>query len=160
MSSDGDAPGEITALLRRWCAGDENALSILVESAYSELRAIAAGYVRRESPAVTLQATGLINELYLRLARQRTPAVTDRRHFYVLAAMMMRRILRDYRRDMQAQKRSGVRIPLHPEMRWVDAAGDDIIALDDALVELEALDERKARVIDLRYFLGCNNDEV
>jgi len=158
-----DQPGEITLLLKQWGAGDANALSNLASLAYSELRAIAAGYLRREGREHTLQATGLVNELYLRLARQRGARLSDRRHFYVFAAMMMRRILRDYAREAGAQKRPGgtsVRIPLHPDIAWVDAAGEEMLALDNALAELEAADERKARVIELRYFLGCTSDET
>ncbi len=160
MSSDGPSPGEITELLRVWGAGDSAALPVLVESAYAELRAIAGAYMRRESPGHTLQATGLINELYVRLARQKNPQVVNRRHFYTLAAMMMRRILRDHSRETHAQKRAGLCVPLHPEMAWVDAAGDDMVALDTALAELEALDARKVRAVELRFFLGCTIDEV
>jgi RNA polymerase sigma factor (TIGR02999 family) len=160
MSSEIQPPGEITELLQQWAAGDGSVLPSLVESTYNELRAIAVAYVRRESAEQTLQATGLVNELYLRLVHQRNPRLEDRHHFYVVAAMMMRRILRDHARDIGAQKRSGIRIPLHPEMAWVDAASEDVIALDSALAELEQLHERKVRVIELRYFLGCTNDEV
>jgi len=158
-----DQPGEITLLLRQWSEGDPAALSHLASLAYGELRAIAAGYLRREGREHTLQATGLVNELYLRLARQRGAQLSDRRHFYVFSAMMMRRILRDYAREAGAQKRPGgtsVRIPLHPDIAWVDAAGEEMLALDAALAELEAADERKARVIELRYFLGCTADET
>ncbi|HLJ13086.1 MAG TPA: ECF-type sigma factor [Bryobacteraceae bacterium] len=160
MASDPESAGEITELLRNWGSGDTGALAVLVESAYTELRAIARAYMSREAPGHTLQATGLINELYVRLARQRKPHLVDRRHFYALSAMVMRRILRDYSRDTHAQKRSGIRVPLHPEMAWVDAAGEDMVALDCALTELEQLDERKVRVIELRYFLGCTIEEV
>jgi RNA polymerase sigma-70 factor, ECF subfamily len=108
MSSEIQPPGEITEFLQRWAEGDGSALPGLVESTYAELRAIAVAYVRRESAGQTLQATGLVNELYLRLARQRKPRLEDRRHFYIVAAMMMRRILRDHARDIGAQKRSGI----------------------------------------------------
>lgn len=151
---------EITALLSRWGSGDPAALAELAEAAYGELRKIAAGYLRREAPGHTLQATGLVNELYLRLARQRSAQLNDRRHFYTFSAMMMRRILRDYTREAHAQKRFAEKIPLHPELAWVDAAGEDMFALDLALAELEALDERKVRVLELRYFLGCTNEEI
>jgi RNA polymerase sigma factor (TIGR02999 family) len=144
-------------MLRRWSDGDPGVLAALAEAAYTDLRAIAAGYLRREGRDHTLQATGLVNELYLRLARQHSAQFTDRRHFFSFAALMMRRILTDYARHA---KPSRERIPLHPEMAWVDAADEDMLALSEALDELAALDERKVQVIELRYFLGCTNDEV
>jgi RNA polymerase sigma factor (TIGR02999 family) len=163
MSSDNAIPGEITALLQRWSEGDSAALASVAAVAYNDLRSIAEGYLRRERKGHTLQATGLVNELYLRLARQRGARLTDRRHFFTFSAMMMRRILSDYARRAHALKRPGaeaVRIPLHPDIAWVDAAGSEMLVLDQALAELEALDERKVRAVELRYFLGCTNEET
>jgi len=161
MGSNGPPPGEITALLQRWGSGDPQALDELAEMAYRELRAIAAGYLRREVPGHTLEATGLVNELYLQLVRQRSVQFSDRRHFYAFAAMLMRRILRDYAREASAEKRTaGVRIPLHPDLAWVDAGGEEMVSLDSALDELQAIDERKVRAIELRYFLGCTREEA
>lgn len=151
---------DVTALLRRWGAGEGGAAGELVETTYDELRAIAGGYLRRESRHHTLQATGLVNELYLRLARQHSPQFTDRRHFYSFAAMVMRRILIDHARRSRSHGGEGGRMPLHPEMAWIDSTGEEMLTLDAALTELEALDERKARTIELRYFLGCTNEEV
>jgi RNA polymerase sigma factor (TIGR02999 family) len=156
-------PGEITALLGRWGAGDRAALTSLATLAYDDLRAIANGFLRRESREHTLQATALVNELYLRLVRQRNFQVTDRRHFYSLAAMMMRRILTDYARQSHAMKRPNdrtQRIPLAEDMAWIDASGEEMLALDQALGELESLDERAARTVELRFFLGCTNEEA
>src|ERR1039457_337368 len=107
MSSDHVLPGEITAQLHRWKEGDSAALASLASLAYDDLRAIAHGYMRRENGAHTLQATGLVGELYLRLAQQRTANLTDRRHFFTFSAMMMRRILSDYARRTNALKRPG-----------------------------------------------------
>ena len=163
MSSDNSVPGEITALLQRWNEGDSAALASVATVAYEDLRTIAQGYLRRESKGHTLQATGLVNELYLRLAQQRDAKITDRRHFFTFSAMMMRRILSDYARRANAAKRRGaeaVRIPLHPDIAWVDASGSEMLVLDQALADLEALDERKVRAVELRYFLGCTNDET
>lgn len=161
MGTDSQKPGEITELLQRWSAGDPQALDELAELAYQELRAIAAGYLRREVPGHTLEATGLVNELYLRLARQKSVQFTDRRHFYAFAAMLMRRILRDYARQAGAGKHAaGARIPLHPDLAWVDAGGEEMVSLDSALTELQAVDERKVRAIELHYFLGCTNEET
>jgi len=155
-------PGEITTLLSRWKQGDDSALDSLASVAYDQLHAIAQGYLRRERSSHTLQATGLVNELYLRLSNQRKMQLTDRRHFFTFAALLMRRILVDYARRSQASKRQGAteRVPLHPGLAWVDASGEDVLALDQALQELEALDERKVRVVDFRYFLGCSNEET
>jgi RNA polymerase sigma factor (TIGR02999 family) len=155
--------GEITALLRQWNEGDRKALSSLASLAYDDLRTIAQRHLRRESRFHTLQATGLVNELFVRLARQAEINVSDRQHFYAFAAMMMRRILTDYARQSLSLKRptgQAVRVPLHDEIAWIDASGKDMLDLDRALEELERLDHRKARVIELRYFLGCTNQET
>jgi RNA polymerase sigma factor (TIGR02999 family) len=156
-------PGEITALLRKWNEGDRNALSSLANLAYDDLRTIAKRHLRRESRLHTIQATGLVNELFIRLVRQTEINLSGRQHFYAFAAMMMRRILTDYARQSLSLKRptgQSERVPLHDEIAWVDARGKDMIDLDRALVELETLDARKARVIELRFFLGCTNEET
>jgi RNA polymerase sigma factor (TIGR02999 family) len=153
---------EITVLLNRWKEGDREALAGLASVAYDDLRAIASGYLRRESSGHTLQATGLVNELYLRLAQVRSVKLTDRRHFFAFAAQLMRMILIDHARQARALKRpgSGMRVPLHEEMAWVDASSSELLSLDSALDELEKLDARKVRVLELRFFLGCTNDEA
>jgi RNA polymerase sigma factor (TIGR02999 family) len=155
-------PSEITRLLHRWQVGDREALGALASAAYEDLRAIAAGYLRRERSGHTLQATGLVNELYLRLAQIRSVQIEDRRHFYAFAAQLMRLILIDHARQARAGKRPGshARVPLHEEIAWVDATGEEMLDLDVALNELEAVAERKVRVLELRYFLGCTNEEA
>ena len=155
-------PQEITGLLHRWKEGDREALASLVSAAYPDLRAIAIGYLRRESGSHTLQATGLVNELYLRLAQVKGGRLADRHHFYAFAAQMMRMILIDHARQTHAMKRpsSGTRVPLHEEMAWVDASSEEMLALDDALDQLEMVDNRKVRVVELRFFLGCTNEET
>jgi RNA polymerase sigma factor (TIGR02999 family) len=163
MPQEPEMPGDITALLKQWKLGDSGALSSLAALTYSDLHAIAAGYLRRESGTHTLQATGLVNELYLRLIRQNKIQLTDRRHFYSFAAMIMRRILCDYAREARTIKRPGgqsTRVPLHPDIAWVDATGDDMFALDRALNEMEVTYERQVRVVELKFFLGCTNDET
>jgi RNA polymerase sigma factor (TIGR02999 family) len=163
MSREKALPGEITALLTRWGEGDRDALTSVASLAYDDLRAIATGFLRREGRDHTLQATALVNELYLRLARQRGVHLAGRTHFYTLSAMMMRRILSDYARQSHAQKRPGgqsVRIPLHEDLAWIDASSDEMLALDHALDELETIDQRAVRIIDLRFFLGCTNEET
>ena len=155
-------PREITRLLHRWEAGDREALASVISLVYEELHAIAVGYLRREGPGHTLQATGLVNELYLRLAQVREIHVIDRRHFYAFAAQLMRAILTDFARRSRAVKRSGsgARVPLHEQMAWVDASSEEMLALGEALEQLEAMDERKVRVIELRFFLGCTIEET
>jgi RNA polymerase sigma factor (TIGR02999 family) len=163
MPTDTPIPREITQLLHRWKEGDREAFQQVVTLAYDDLRAIALGYLGRSSGGGgTLQATGLVSELYLKLARVRGAELKDRKHFYAFAAQLMRMILIDYSRQAKAQKRpsSAGRVPLHEELAWIDAASDEIVALNAALDELETVDERKARVIELRFFLGCTNDEV
>ena len=120
------------------------------------------GYLQRRSSSNTLQATALVNELYMKLAQVRSAPLKDRRHFYTFAAQLMRMILSDHARRSQAQKRPGsiTRVPLHEEMARIDAGGEDLLSLNSALDELEALDGRKVRVIELRYFLGCKNEET
>jgi RNA polymerase sigma factor (TIGR02999 family) len=162
MPPDVPVEREITRLLHRWKEGDREALASLASLAYEELHAIAIGYLRREVAGHTLQATGLVNELYLRLAQVRGVQLTNRRHFYTFAAQLMRMILIDHARQTRALKRPGsaARVPLHEEMAWIDASSDDMLALDVALDQLEALEERKVRVLELRFFLGCTNEET
>jgi RNA polymerase sigma factor (TIGR02999 family) len=162
MPAETPLPGDITRILQRWKTGDQEALSNLASLAYPELLSIASGYLRRERPGHTLQATGLVNELYLRLSRVKQIQLSDRRHFYTFAAQMMRAILIDYARQYRAMKRpdSAARVPLHEEMAWVDASSEEMLTLDAALEKLEAVDERKVRVIELRFFLGCTSDEA
>ncbi|SRR5579883_619737 len=158
----GALPQDLTERLRRWGSGDGAVLNDIVAAAYNELHAIAAAYLRRENRLHTLQATALVNELYIRLARVRQARFIDRQHFYTFTAHLMRLVLIDHARRSKAAKRHGgaAFIPLHDELAWIDAAGEDMIALDHALDQLQAEDERKARVIELRYFLGCTNEET
>jgi RNA polymerase sigma factor (TIGR02999 family) len=160
--SETHIPSEITLLLQRWKSGDREALARLVSVAYGDLHAIAMGYLRHEGPGHTLQATGLVNELYLRLAQVRGVPLIDRRHFYAFAAQLMRAILIDHARRYRALKRpaSDKRVPLHDEMAWIEATSEEMLALDLALEQLEAMDERKVRVIELRFFLGCTTEET
>jgi len=162
MPSEPPIPHEITQLLHRWKEGDKEAFQQVVTLAYDDLRAIALGYLQRGGRGDTLQATGLVNELYLKLAQVRGAALKDRRHFFAFAAQLMRMILIDYSRQAKALKRpsSATRVPLHEEMAWIDAASEEMLALSTALDELEAVDERKVRVIELRFFLGCTNEET
>lgn len=162
MSSDSEVPGQITLLLQRWSEGDREAFQQVVALGWRDLHAIAVGYLQQSASGHTLQATALVNELYMKLAQVRGAALKDRHHFYAFAAQLMRMILIDYARRSQAQKRPGsaMRVPLHDELAWIDAAGEDLLSLNAALDELEGLDARKVRVIELRFFLGCTNEEA
>lgn len=157
-----EAEGEITVLLRRWREGDKEALDLLMPLVYPRLRTIAAGMGRQSSKTPTLQATGLVHEAYLRLLNRNSISLNDREHFFSFAAQLMRHILVDHVRTRQSQKRGGARerIPFHEEMQWVSLDGEDILALNRALDELAAVDERKVRLIELRYFLGCTAEET
>lgn len=154
--------GEITVLLREWRAGRQDALDELMPLVYPRLRTIAAAYERRESKDLTLQATALVNEVYIRLLGQRRLGWEDREHFYSFAAQMMRLILADHARARLSAKRGGhaVRVPLHDELPWVSVAHDEILTLNTALDELAQVDATKVRLIELRYFLGCTAQEV
>jgi RNA polymerase sigma factor (TIGR02999 family) len=157
-----EAEGEITVLLRRWREGDKAALDLLMPLVYPRLRTIAAGMGRQSSKTPTLQATGLVHEAYLRLLNRDSISLNDREHFFSFAAQVMRHILVDHVRTRQSQKRGGARerIPFHEEMQWVSLDGEDILELNRALDELAAVDERKVRLIELRYFLGCTAEET
>ena len=156
-------PGEVTILLRRWRDGDNDARQELMPHVYPHLRDVAASYLRRESVEHTLQPTALVHELYLRLLQQRKAEWNDRAHFYTFtfAAKMMRLILADHARATNAEKRGGdaANVPLNDEIPWVNLNSEDIIDVNRALDEMEAIDPRKVRLVELRYFLGCTVGE-
>ncbi|MEZ5403551.1 MAG: sigma-70 family RNA polymerase sigma factor [Bryobacteraceae bacterium] len=156
------SPGEITLLLRDWKEGHPEAFEQLMPVVYEQLRAIAAGYLNRERGAATLQATALVHELYLRLLNQRKAEWTDRAHFFTFAAKLMRMILIDHARSHLAEKRGGgmARIPLSPQLAWIDVGSGDMLDLDRALSELEDLDQRKVRIVELHHLLGCTIEET
>jgi RNA polymerase sigma factor (TIGR02999 family) len=158
---DDDLQGEVTRLLKAWCHGDARALERLAPMVEQELRRIASRYLRRESAGHTLQPTALVNEAYLRLLNWNTVEWRDRSHFLAVAAKMMRRILVNHAIARQSQKRgsSAVMVSLM-EADSVPARTHDLIALDEALVALAKLDERKSRLVELRYFGGLTSEEA
>ena len=162
MPSEVELSGEITARLAQWSGGDPAALTSIAALAYDDLRAIAGAFLRRKNPEHSLSATGLVNELYIRLSGQRQVQILDRQHFFSLAAMMMRRIVTDYARRSAAQKRPGQRnrVPLSDDLARIDANSEDMVSLDQALDELAKVDERASHTLELRYFLGCTNQEA
>ncbi len=154
-------PEPVTELLVAWGRGDQRARDALVPLVYRELRRRAAGYLGRERVDHTLQPTALVHEVYLRLIDQNRAQWKNRSQFFGMAANMMRRILVDHAREHKAQKRgSGLKVALE----GVDVAAAqrdvDLVALDDALEELGALDERQARLVELRYFGGLSIEET
>jgi len=153
--------GEVTILLQRWRDGDKQARQELMPHVYPHLRDVAASYLRRESVGHTLQPTALVHELYLRLLQQRKADWNDRAHFYAFAAKMMRLILADHARTAKAEKRGGDAedLPLNDEIPWVNLNSEDILDLNRALDEMESIDPRKVRLVELRYFLGCTVGE-
>jgi RNA polymerase sigma factor (TIGR02999 family) len=156
-------PGEITEILQLWRAGDPAALERLAPLVHSELLAIARGYMRRERDDHTLQPTALVSELYLRLLKQREVSWNDRAHFYTFAAHMMRNLLKDHARAHIADRRGGkesVKIELNEEIAWIGSSPENMLHLDSALSDLEKLDERKARVVELRCFLAMSIQET
>lgn len=158
MDSD---PRTVTLLLRDWQGGDRAALDELVPRVYHELHRIAAGYLHRERPGHTLRPTDLVSEAYVRLVGGEHPEWSDRVQFYAIAARTMRQILVDHARKRDAAKRGGGERPIELDDRvGHDARPIELLALDDALVALAEVDDRKARVIELVYFGGLTHDEI
>jgi RNA polymerase sigma factor (TIGR02999 family) len=154
--------GEVTQLLRAWSAGRPDSLDPLFKLVYPRLRQIARALFRREGPESMLQPTGVVNELFLKLVRNHSLKFDNREHFFSLAASLMRRILVDQARSEHRSKRDGgLRVPLHDEMEWVSGLPSaDLLDIDRALEDLEQLDPRKSRIVELRFFLGSTAEET
>lgn len=155
------ASHQITSLLAKWSEGDERALEELMPLVYNELHRMARGFLRRR-PGNTFQTTELIHETYLKLAKQNEPNLHDRAHFFGVAATAMRHILVDYARSKQAKKRGGwqEKLSLAENIADTSVQSEQVLALDDALNELAGLDQRKSRVVELKYFGGLTNEET
>lgn len=155
-------PLEVTELLQAWSQGDVAARDRLFPLVYQELRRRASDRLRRERPGHTLQATALVHEAYLRLLGQRAPSWQNRNQFYAIASQMMRRILVDHARARRASKRQGqrIRLELHEDVASSGPREVDLIALDQALDDLTALDPRQGRMVELRFFAGLSHEEV
>jgi RNA polymerase sigma factor (TIGR02999 family) len=152
----------ITGLLHAWRQGDEGAFETVLPLVYDELRRIARRHLGRERAGHTLEPTALVNEVYLRLVDARQVAWRDRLHFFALASRIMRRVLVDAARARQAGKRGGgvAVVPLEEGDARAAERGADLLALDDALEALAAVDARKGRVVELRVFAGLSLDET
>jgi RNA polymerase sigma factor (TIGR02999 family) len=153
---------EITGILFRWSQGDEHALDSLTPLVYRDLRRIAARLLRAERSGHTLQPTALVNEAYLKLAGDAKVQWQNRSHFFAVAARAMRQILVDHARGHLAAKRGGgvTVVPLEEGLVFARERSADLLALDRALQRLSAIDPRKTRVVELRFFAGLNNDEI
>ena len=157
-----DPQAQVTLLLRQANDGRGEALELLIPLVYDELRRLAAHYLRDEHSADTLQPTALVHEAYLRLVAQAMPDWESRSHFFGVAAHLMRQILVDHARRHRSQKRGGGQAPasLDEVVAVVPMKSDDIVALDDALNALAAVDARKSKVIELRFFGGLSVEET
>ena len=153
---------DITRLLADWARGDRAALERLTPLVYAELRRIAARQLRREDDGHTLQPTALVNEAFLRLCGGQPPSWQDRAHFYAVCATVMRHILTDHARaQLRAKRGAGaVHVPLDAAETVVQQGDLDHARLDDALRALEAIDPRKGRIVELRYFAGLGIEET
>jgi RNA polymerase sigma factor (TIGR02999 family) len=156
------ATHEVTQLLKAWTGGDEQALEKLTPLVYRQLHQVAQRCMAGQRPDHTLQTTALVNEVYLRLVDCEQVNWQDRAHFFAVSARLMRRILIDFARSRGYQKRGAgaTHIPLEEAPSVGSEPDPNLVALDDALKALAAVDERKAKVVELRFFGGLSIDET
>jgi RNA polymerase sigma factor (TIGR02999 family) len=151
----------VTSLLTAWSNGDPQAFEELVPMVHRELNRMAKNYMGRERVGHTLQTKALVNEAYLRLVHQKNVHWQNRAHFFAIAARMMRRILVDYARSRHVAKRGGGAIAVSLDrIAFVSARNSELVALDEALSNLAAFDQRKSRVVELRFFGGLSVEET
>jgi RNA polymerase sigma-70 factor, ECF subfamily len=157
-----NSPVEITELLISWCDGDQAALDRLMPLVESKLHELAHYYMRRENPGHLLQTTALVNEAFIKLIDQKRVRWQNRAHFFAISAQIMRRILLNYARDQKRAKRGGgaVMVSLSGAEPMPAERSAELIALDEALSRLALFDERKSRVVELRYFGGLSVEET
>jgi RNA polymerase sigma-70 factor, ECF subfamily len=163
MPGAGSSPSDVTQLLVAWSKGDKAAFENLAPLVEAELRQLARAFLGRESAGHTLQPTALINEAYLRLVEWKSVEWQDRAHFFAVAAKMMRRILVSHAISRGRQKRGGRTVVVSlDEAQAVSGSGRsaDIVALDGALLKLARIDERKSRLVELRFFGGLSEAEA
>jgi RNA polymerase sigma factor (TIGR02999 family) len=161
-SPGGSAREQVTKLLVDWGQGNKEALDLLTPIVYRELHNLAERYLRMERNAATLQPTALVHEAYLKLVAQDAPDWQSRSHFFGVAAHLMRQILVDNARKHRSVKRGGgmANVPLDEALSMSPERSAGVIALDDALNQLAVVDERKAKVIELRFFGGMTVEET
>ena len=153
---------EVTRLLVEWKGGNQSAADALAPIVYSELRRLAASYMRDERATATLQPTALVHEAYLRLVSEKMPDWQSRAHFFAVAARVMRQILVDHARKHRSAKRGGgqPKIALDEALSFMPERSSVMLALDDALTELAKIDARHSKVIELRFFGGFSMEET
>ena len=156
------SPQQVTQLLKAWSRGEEGALERLMPLVYQELHRLARRYMARERPDHTLQVTALVNEAYLRLVDARQVPWQNRTHFFAVSARVMRRILVDLARSRHYLKRQGEakKVPLDDVLVIAQERAPDLVALDDALKALAAVDPRRSQIVELRFFGGLSVEEV
>jgi RNA polymerase sigma factor (TIGR02999 family) len=151
----------VTELLSRWKDGDQQALHDLLPIIYPHLRRLAHQHLRKERSDHTLQSTALVHEAYLRLEKQGVIKFENRSHFLAICSQLMRQILVEYARSRGAAKRDGgLKLALENMLMAAKSRGTDVIALDDALIELAKLDAQQARIVELRFFGGLSIEET
>jgi RNA polymerase sigma factor (TIGR02999 family) len=152
----------VTKLLKDWSAGDQSAPDKLMPLVYEELRRLAHRYMRREKPGHTLQTSALVHEAYVRLVDQGEIEWESRSHFFGIAARLMRQILVDQARRRNFAKRGGgaIRVSLNQASAVALEQSSSVVALDDALKNLESIDPRKSRIVELRFFGGMSIEET
>ncbi len=162
MTTPASPQQQVTHLLCEWRSGDPSALEKLIPLVQPELQRLARHYMSRERPGHTLQATTLLDDAYLQLADNRYPQWQNRAHFFAAAAQLMRRIMVDHARQRQASKRGGgaIRVTLDEAAAVTQTRADELLALDEALENLAAFDQRKAQVVEMRYFGGLTMEEI
>lgn len=154
-------PQELTEILRRWSDGDAAALERLTPVVYAELHRIAKRYMGRERQGHTLQTTALVNEAYVRLIDWKNAKWENRAHFFGVSAQLMRRILVDFARKRPSKKAAAMhQVSLEEAFIVTDERDGDLVALDEALTELAKFDQRKARIVELKFFGGLNVEEI
>ena len=155
-------PADVTQLLAQWSGGGREALDELIPLVYDELRRMAHGQMAREREGHTMQATALVNEVYLKLKRERGSTWENRAQFFAVAAQMMRRILVDYARQHASAKRGGgaQQVALDDAMLVSKDNASETLAIDEALQKLEQLDKRKSQVAVMRFFAGLTVEET
>jgi RNA polymerase sigma factor (TIGR02999 family) len=154
------SPNSISQLLSEWRDGDETALDRLMPLVYREMRRMAHRYMRLERPGHTMQTSDLLNDAYLRLVDHKGMRWQNRAHFYAVAAQAMRRILVDHARVRNARKRKVELVDLEQAALVIQKRPTDLVALDEALSELEAIDPRKSQVVVMKYFGGMKDEET
>lgn len=157
-----DASANVTQLLRAWSGGDADALATLTPLVYAELHRLAARAMAAERPGHTLQPTALVHEAFVRLISSKDVVWKDRAHFFALSARLMRRILVDFARSRQSEKRGGRDMPVSLEDVTVVSPqrAPYLVALDDALTRLAEVDARKSEVVELRFWGGLSVEET